>query len=88
MTSAEHLMELSVDLQETKCWKCIKSSSFFLRLESQVFANDCVNALSWFYRHTTEQKNILNNICHNWIGFGKGEKMSLADPEALSALTW
>lgn len=65
MTSAEHLMELSVDLQETKCWKCVKSGSFVLRLESQVFANDCVHELSWFYRHTTEQMNILNNIHYN-----------------------
>lgn len=71
MTSAEHL---SVDVQETKCWKCIKSGGFFLRLESQLFANDCVNALSWFYRHTTEQMNILNNIRHSWIGFEKGGK--------------
>lgn len=74
-------MELSEDLQEAKCWKCIKNDSFFLRLESQVFAS--VNALSWFYRHTTEQLNILNNICHNWIGFGKGGKKVCCWPRSL-----
>lgn len=26
MTSAEHLMDLTVDRQETKCWKCMESA--------------------------------------------------------------
>lgn len=48
---------------------------FFLRLESQLeFANDCVYGPFWFYRHITEQMNILNNTGHNWISFEEGEK--------------